>query len=1002
MLTTTSRRLPGIRFEAVPPVAESELPRMDVAAFVGFAACGPLGVPVPVEDVARFREVFGGDLPLAWDTERGRMQTAYLAAAVEAFFGNGGRRCWVVRVAGPAAEPHRFSLPGLYAVDNLLEPALARTRCPGSWADGLRAATVLESELLTLSEFEAQLQDYRFEVRSSRRLLQPGDLLRLQFGESGLQLLAALDSAEIPGGRSGMAGQPLQQRVASSRAVWLDSLNGSPPGDPQAPPGEVLLAEGEAIDLSRIWQQSSPPRFPSAERLTFEMLVWEGEEIHSRLSGLGFADPHPRFWTRLPSDAQRFRLPDEPSLASEAGNSLNRAPTVPKGFEMLFPLAGFEPSATFFIPWQMPLRAVPENGQGPVGTTSEETRLQRDGLESFSAGLFLDPRLAPLGSSTLLTEAHQLRYLQGRDLRGIHSLLPVEEASLIALPDAVQRGWRRAPRELPDLLAAPHLQADAAPDGLTALLSWTPVPGAESYQLELSQDPAFESAQTIHLGPETQAEESFQGDCPHESNESSGDCPQKFECGCSPAGSARILTGANSGIPHWTQASSGSYDCPQCRDCPQWRYFRVRALRGGESSPWSNTESLLLPESDFEECGAVRFGAPQLDPVVFLSPPQDDHELIQWSELEGAGRYRLQAAADPAFLSPETLRLGAETEFERRPNGQLTYFRVRAESAQTIGPWSVTRLSFPGGLHSWTLLPAAHYEDAGAAHLLAIQRALMRFCAARADLAAILSLPRHYRDEQALDHLAALRSQSGPGDAEALAAGPLGVRPLGSGEAAALGFGAVYHPWPQARRSGSERSGAQAVDLTPPEGAVCGMTARRTLSQGAWVAPANQPLHDVVSLEPPINPSSRADFFEAQLNLLLLDPRGFLVMSADTLSTAPDLRPLNVRRLLILLRRLALREGRSYVFEPNTGPFRRRVEHRFQQVLASLYEKGAFRGDTAESAFRVVTGESVNPPQSLEQGRFIVELRVAPSRPLAFVTVRLIQAGPEGLAVEEL
>ena len=41
-----------------------------------------------------------------------------------------------------------------------------------------------------------------------------------------------------------------------------------------------------------------------------------------------------------------------------------------------------------------------------------------------------------------------------------------------------------------------------------------------------------------------------------------------------------------------------------------------------------------------------------------------------------------------------------------------------------------------------------------------------------------------------------------------------------------------------------------------------------------------------------------------------------MVLSADTLSDDPDLRPINVRRLLILLRRLALRLGATYVFEP--------------------------------------------------------------------------------------
>ena len=52
-------RLPGIAFETVAPAPDRVLPRMDVAAFAGFAESGPLHLPVPVESAARFRELFG-------------------------------------------------------------------------------------------------------------------------------------------------------------------------------------------------------------------------------------------------------------------------------------------------------------------------------------------------------------------------------------------------------------------------------------------------------------------------------------------------------------------------------------------------------------------------------------------------------------------------------------------------------------------------------------------------------------------------------------------------------------------------------------------------------------------------------------------------------------------------------------------------------------------------------------------------------------------------------
>ena len=113
----TARRLPGIEFESQAPPIAVVLPRMDVAAFVGFASSGPLDMPVPIEDAAQFEDVFGADAPIAWDPEHHEELQAHLGPAVRAFFRNGGRRCWVVRVAdADQSQTSVFSLPGLVAI----------------------------------------------------------------------------------------------------------------------------------------------------------------------------------------------------------------------------------------------------------------------------------------------------------------------------------------------------------------------------------------------------------------------------------------------------------------------------------------------------------------------------------------------------------------------------------------------------------------------------------------------------------------------------------------------------------------------------------------------------------------------------------------------------------------------------------------------------------------------------------------------------------------------
>ncbi|HEX9371221.1 MAG TPA: hypothetical protein VF897_09450, partial [Roseiflexaceae bacterium] len=173
-------------------------------------------------------------------------------------------------------------------------------------------------------------------------------------------------------------------------------------------------------------------------------------------------------------------------------------------------------------------------------------------------------------------------------------------------------------------------------------------------------------------------------------------------------------------------------------------------------------------------------------------------------------------------------------------------------------------------------------------------------------------------------------------------------------------------------------------------------------SRGAWVPPANQTIRSALALSRELGADEQAGLYERAINFLRPGPHGYVLGSASTLSEDPDLEPIGVRRLLILLRRLALREGQLYVFAPHSQAFRRRVARGFERVLAEMFTRGAFAGSDPAQAYRVVVDETLNTTYSVEQGRFVVELRVAPAQPLMFITVRLIQSGPETLTVQEV
>jgi phage tail sheath protein FI len=190
------------------------------------------------------------------------------------------------------------------------------------------------------------------------------------------------------------------------------------------------------------------------------------------------------------------------------------------------------------------------------------------------------------------------------------------------------------------------------------------------------------------------------------------------------------------------------------------------------------------------------------------------------------------------------------------------------------------------------------------------------------------------------------------------------------------------------------------------DGAVAGLIARRTRERGAWIAPANEALRGIVALSDAATEGAMGALLDARVNLLAATPRGLMPLNADTLGAGnaagagDDLRALAARRLLQLLRRLALREGQAWVFEPHDGAFRRGVQRSLEAILRGLFERGAFAGRRADDSFQVVAeSEGLNTRASADAGRFVVELRVAPARPMAFVTVRLVRSG-DGLALE--
>ncbi|QFZ18651.1 phage tail sheath family protein [Saccharothrix syringae] len=118
-------RVPGVGVEWLDaaPQFRDAVPT-DVAGFVGIAERGPLHQAVRVDNWDQFRGVFGTRLP-----------HAYLAYAVEGFFANGGRRCWVVRVADPVAAGPAWDRVRVGVTSRCLRLGASS---PGEWGNQVR------------------------------------------------------------------------------------------------------------------------------------------------------------------------------------------------------------------------------------------------------------------------------------------------------------------------------------------------------------------------------------------------------------------------------------------------------------------------------------------------------------------------------------------------------------------------------------------------------------------------------------------------------------------------------------------------------------------------------------------------------------------------------------------------------------------------------------------------------------------------------------------------
>jgi hypothetical protein len=275
-----------------------------------------------------------------------------------------------------------------------------------------------------------------------------------------------------------------------------------------------------------------------------------------------------------------------------------------------------------------------------------------------------------------------------------------------------------------------------------------------------------------------------------------------------------------------------------------------------------------------------------------------------------------------------------------------------------------------GGVPEVDLLAAPDAMALPKDEALEVQRALVAQCAAQGDRFALLdALPQPLiGDLSIVDALGRQRDALRRNCSEPLDA-------------------ALYHPWLKTRPG-------RAI---PPCGAVAGVIARTDAQTGAHRAPANAWLDGVFDLELPVDAATHDALNPLGVNCIRALPgRGIRILGARTLSDDPAFRYVNVRRVVLGLRRWIAGNMRWAAFEPNDPALWQRIERELGQHLASLWQRGALAGGTAAEAFSVRCNAETNPPGGREAGHVVTEIALRPSQPAEFILLRLTQR--EGLA----
>lgn len=203
-------------------------------------------------------------------------------------------------------------------------------------------------------------------------------------------------------------------------------------------------------------------------------------------------------------------------------------------------------------------------------------------------------------------------------------------------------------------------------------------------------------------------------------------------------------------------------------------------------------------------------------------------------------------------------------------------------------------------------------------------------------------------------------------------------------------YAAFYYPWIQV----ADPVSGKTINV-PPSGHIAGVWARVDNERGVHKAPANETIRGCIGLEYQTTTTEQTLLNPVGINCIRAFPgRGIRIWGARTLSSDPEWRYLNVRRLFCYVRESIGLGTQWTVFEPNDMDLWLKIRRDIGAFLTRVYNTGALFGATAGEAFFVKCDAQNNTPETIDAGQVICEIGLAPTKPAEFVIFRVAQIAP--------